>query len=510
MRALPDPDVPFLKLPPIYVTESQCEENDEAVEHVLAAGTLVLLIEVNAGQDLNDHGGDGPASHPPEPAWKTEPPGSKRQSKRGRRAAQSDSNPAEKSMETGHVLRLLLSPSPGAVVSLTGMARVAITGARLLDGTGSQPIDGQTILWEAGSITWIGPDAEAVLDHALLIPAEDGTVLPGLIDSHVHISLSPTLTGIYDIVEEPVARTLIRAANGAGLLLRAGITTARDVGSRAGVAIDVAAAQRDGDLSGARIVAAGRALTPPGGHGEAMSVLVHGREEVSDAVRAEVERGADLIKLIPTGGVLGEGAHGFEVVMTLDEVRTAVETAHELDVHVAAHVHGPEGIDLVLEAGVDTIEHGTGATRDQCERMREDEVALVPTLVPLVAIKQRELELSRSLMKRVDEVMAVHAASVATAIEVGVRVLPGTDAGTPFNAPGQLVQEMELLADLGMSNAELLVAATSAAADTFGWDDVGVLAVGNVADLLLVDEDPLESLATLSWPATIVQDGVVI
>ena len=390
------------------------------------------------------------------------------------------------------------------------MARVAITGATLLDGTGGEPVPGRTIMWEAGAISWIGPDADAVLDHALLIPADGGTVLPGLIDSHVHLSLPPTLTGIYDIVNEPVERSLIRAANSAGVLLRAGITTARDVGSRAGVAIEVAAAQRDGDLAGARILAAGSGITPPGGHGQAMGVIAEGPEEVAAAVRSEHERGADLVKLFPTGGVLGEGAHGFEVVMTLDEVRAAVQTAHELDMHVAAHVHGPKGIELVLDAGVNTIEHGTAATRDQSERMVEDGVALVPTLVPLAALRQRELDLPRELMKRVDEVQHAQSESAANAIEVGVRVLPGTDAGTPFNPPGQLVREMEMLVELGMSTSSVIAAATSQAADTFDWEDVGVLKIGNVADLLLVDGDPLEDLGTLSWPATIVQDGVVI
>ena len=390
------------------------------------------------------------------------------------------------------------------------MARVAITGATLIDGTGAPPVPGQTVIWEAGVISWIGPDAEAVLDQALLIPADGGSVVPGLIDSHVHISLPPTLTGIDEVGEEPVARTLIRAAHGAGLLLRAGITTARDVGSREGVAVDVAAAQRDGDLAGARLLAAGRGLTPPGGHGRALAVEVRGVDEVAAAVRAEAQRGADLIKLFPTGGVLGAGAHGFEVVMTLDEMQAAVETAHELDLHVAAHVHGTEGVDMALDAAVDTIEHGTGANREQSERMREMGVALVPTLLAVVALRQRELELPRDLIKRANEVAELQSGSVATAIEVGVRVLPGTDAGTPFNPPGGLVQEMELLVELGMSRAQAIVAATSAAADTFGWDDVGALSIGNVADLLLVDEDPLEDLGTLSWPATIVQDGVVI
>jgi imidazolonepropionase-like amidohydrolase len=390
------------------------------------------------------------------------------------------------------------------------MARVAITGARLLDGTGADPVEGQTILWETGVIAWIGPDEEAVLEHALLIPAEGGTVLPGLIDCHVHLSLAPTLTGIYDVTEEPVERSLLRAGNAAAVLLRAGITTARDCASREGVAIDVASAQRDGDLIGARIIACGRGITPPDGHGLAMSVQVRGAEAVAEAVRTEHARGADFIKLFPTGGVLGAGAHGFDVVMTLDEMRAATEIAHELEMHVAAHVHGPEGIDLALEAAVDTIEHGTGVTEEQSARMVAEGVALVPTLTALAALQGRELELPRDLLKRVEEVADVQKTSIAVAIQAGVRVLPGTDAGTPFNAPGQLVQEMELLTELGMTNGDVITAATSLAADTFDWDDVGSLQIGNVADLLLVDEDPLENLGTLSWPASIVQDGVVI
>ena len=390
------------------------------------------------------------------------------------------------------------------------MARVAITGARLLDGTGADPLDGQTILWEAGVISWIGADEAADLEQTLLIPAEGGTVLPGLIDCHVHLSLAPTLSGHYDIAEEPVERSLVRAANSAGVLLRAGITTARDCASREGVAIEVASAQRDGDLIGARILASGRGLTPPQGHGLALAVEVRGAEAVAEAVRTEHARGADFIKLFPTGGVLGEGTHGFEVVMTHDEMQAACETAHELDIHVAAHVHGPKGIDLALATGVDTIEHGTGVTAEQSAQMTEQEVALVPTLAAVAALKGRELELPRDLLKRVEEVSDVQAASVAVAIEAGVRVLPGTDAGTPFNGPGQLVQEMQMLVELGMSTSTAIAAATSLAADTFDWDDVGILQVGNVADLLLVDDDPLEDLGTLSWPATIVQDGVVI
>lgn len=390
------------------------------------------------------------------------------------------------------------------------MARVAITGAKLFDGSGAEPLPNQTIIWEASDITWIGPDDEAPTGDSLVMPAEGGTVLPGLIDSHVHISISPTPTGVDDVAEEPVSRTVIRAAHAAAVLLRAGITTARDVGSRASVAIEVAAAQREGDLQAARIIAAGRGITSKGGHGQTIGVEVQGAEEATAAVNEEFERGADLIKIFPTGGVLGAGPHGYEVAMTANEVAAAVDTAHDLGLLVAAHVHGPEGIDLVLDAGVDTIEHGTAATAEQAAQMVEDEVALVPTLAPLEAIRQREFDLPRDLVKRASDVAEVAAQSVAGAIAAGVTVLPGTDAGTPFNPPGQLVAEMALLADLGLSNSQVITAATSTAASVFGWPELGLLEAGKVADLLLVEGDPLEDLGTLAWPLTIVQNGVVI
>ncbi len=387
------------------------------------------------------------------------------------------------------------------------MTRGAITGATLFDGTGAGPRPATTVVWEGARIAWVGPDDDADLAGATVVDAGGGALLPGLIDSHVHLCLEPTPEGVEKVATEPTARLAIRSATAAKRLLDAGVTTARDMGSREGVAIEVAAAQRSGWMIGARVLAAGRGITPPGGHGWMIGVEADGPDAVRAAVRDEVERGADVVKIFPTGGVLGSGAHGFQVTMSLEEVAAAVDEAHARGRIVGAHVHGAEGVDLVLEAGVDTVEHGTGVTAEQATRMAAAGVALVPTLAAVDAIARHESELPEALVARAREVLEVAAAGVERAIAAGVTVLPGTDAGTPFNPPGALVKEMELLAGLGLGSAGVLEAATSRAAAVLRQEALGSVDSGQAADLVLVTGNPVDDLQTLASPRIVIQDG---
>ena len=164
---------------------------------------------------------------------------------------------------------------------------------------------------------------------------------------------------------------------------------------------------------------------------------------------------------------------------------------------------------MVLDAGVDTVEHGTAATAEQVARMAAEGVALVPTLLPLAALQRTAEPIPQDIQERAAEVRAVQSATVAAAIEAGVTVLPGTDAGTPFNPVGNLVAEMELLAELGLGNAGVIAAATSQAATVVGLEGRGVIAPGAPADLVLVAGDPTEDLSVLRCPSVIVQDGIV-
>ncbi len=387
------------------------------------------------------------------------------------------------------------------------MARRAITGALLFAGSGAEPTPSTTVVWEGAEILWVGPDGDADLGGATQVDAGGGTVLPGLIDAHVHLCLDATLDGVERVAEEPRARLANRAAQSARQLLDAGVTTARDQGSRDGVAIDVASGQRGAWMIGARILAAGRGITTPGGHGWMIGVEAEGPAAVREAVRTEIERGADVIKLFPTGGVLGSGAHGFTVTMSVAEVAAAVDEAHERGRLVGAHVHGPEGVDVALDGGVDTIEHGTGLTAEQAARMAAEGVALVPTLAALHAIVDRVGDVPPELAQRAREMLELAGDGVRRAVEAGVAVLAGTDAGTPFNPPGNLLAELRLLADLGLGTAGALRAATSQAAAVLRLDALGTVEAGRCADLVLVGGDPLADLGVLGEPRVVVQDG---
>ena len=390
------------------------------------------------------------------------------------------------------------------------MTRHAITGTLLFDGTADAPRPGSTVIWSHGRIEWTGPDAEADLAGAAVVDGGGTSLLPGLIDAHVHLCIDPTISGVDDLAEEPIDAVVARSIDSAARLLAAGVTTARDQGSRDGVAIGVAAAQRAGEITGSRIIAAGRGITPTGGHGWMVGVEADGPEAIRSAVAAEIERGAEVIKLFPTGGVLGTGSHGFDVVFTMEELVAACAEAHRHGVLVGAHIHGPQGIGMALDAGVDTIEHATGITAEQAGRAAAAGVALVPTLTTVDVISDHREELPEDLLARADEVGRFQADGIRAAIGAGARVLAGTDAGTPFNPPGLLVREMRLLAGLGLGNAGAIAAATSLTAETLRIEDRGVVAVGAHADLLLVDGDPLADLGALEHPRMVVQDGAAV
>ena len=380
--------------------------------------------------------------------------------------------------------------------------RTLITAAALIDGTGAvhRPgavlVDGERILGAGERI--VEPAGTAVLHF------DGATILPGLIDCHVHLTDAGLPDATVQDRDPPSLRTL-RIADHARRTLDAGFTTVRDVGGRDHLEFGFRRAVAEGLARAPRLVLAGKviSITTAGASAwQGMYRQADGPHDLVKAVREQVAAGADVIKLMATGAVLSPGhERPGAAQLTPAELRAAVETAHTLGRRVAAHAHGIEGIRRAVDAGVDTIEHGTHLHEDAAvmRAMATRGVFLVPTLkalagiadgagVPLdIAAKARDRRSDRDVTFR-------------KALEAGVPIAMGTDAATPFNRHGENAQELAIMVELGMDAMTAIRATTAVAASAIGRDDIGVLAAGKLADLAVWNGDPLDDVGVLERP----------
>ena len=329
----------------------------------------------------------------------------------------------------------------------------------------------------------------------------DATILPGLIDAHVHLSFdaSPDI-GALVRSDSPVTAAL-RSAMNARRHLAAGVTAVRDLGSPQGIVVDVARAVGTPLLPVApTILAAGQVLTITGGHGFFMGREVDGPDAFRRGARAEIKRGARAIKVVATGGVITEQGTPGATATTLCELAAAVDEAHKAGLRVAAHAHGTEGIKNALRAGVDTIEHASYLDDEAIELFLERNAWMVSTLVASERLMPHleDPDMPAHVRDKISDHTSQEAASLQRAIEAGVRVAAGTDAGTGYNPHGGIADQILLLERHGMKAERALSAATRHAASAIGLADThGLLAVGQPADLLVVGGDPLTNLAAL-------------
>jgi imidazolonepropionase-like amidohydrolase len=301
--------------------------------------------------------------------------------------------------------------------------------------------------------------------------------------------------------EETPSETLLKSARLARETLEAGVTTVRDVGSRDHSIFSLKKAIDKGLIPGPRIIGAGLAICMIGGHlRRFIAQEVEGVEQVRKAVREQIEAGAEVIKVIASGGVLTPGTSPDQAQLTLEELRSAVEEAAAAGRKVAAHAHGASGIKNAIRAGVHSIEHATLMDEEAAGLFEKHAVYMVPTLSALATtgacrrgcgIPDDALDKAKAMTKR-------HQGSFRQAHRRGLLIAMGTDAGTPFNHHGQNAQELERMVALGMSPMEAVIASTSSAARLIGIDDrVGTIEPGQAADLLLLDGDPLRKIDLL-------------
>jgi imidazolonepropionase-like amidohydrolase len=378
---------------------------------------------------------------------------------------------------------------------------------RLIDGTGRPPTAGATVRIDGGLIAEIGrADGPAPFDALEL----DGrTLLPGLIDAHAHLSSDvrrspgfgppPPLAG-----ELPRPRELgyFVLAKTAVALLAAGVTTVRDVGSYDDEAIVLREAVRLGLIDGPRILSCGRIIsaTAPGGAlFGTMYREADGADEMRRAVREQLRRGADYVKLMATGArsVLAEDPEPAQ--MTADELHAVVDEAHRLGIRVAAHVEGLEGARLAVAEGVDTIEHGLSLHREPrlLEQMAERGIVLVPTLSTFHDLAERFVDaFAPALVDQAKRQLDEAYLTLAAARAAGVTLAMGHDSGPPGDNAIELVR----MVDGGLSALDGIAAATQGSASALGLAGVGMVAPGAVADLVVVDGDPAADVRALHDP----------
>ena len=374
---------------------------------------------------------------------------------------------------------------------------IAIHQARLVDGTGAW-YDRATVVIRGAKIVAAGPSREVSIPAgSTRIDGRGLTIIPGLIDCHVHLCLGAEPDVVATVEQESPSYTLLKAARHAKLSLEAGFTTVRDVGARDHSIFALQRAITAGLVPGPRIVGAGLAICMIGGHARFIGQEVEGPDKVRQAVDAQLAAGAGVIKVIASGGVLTPGTSPDQAQMTMEELTAAVGAARRADKKVAAHAHGASGMKNAIRAGVHSIEHATLLDEEALGLMKRHGVYMVPTLSALATtaagrpgcgIPASALEKAKAMTKR-------HQGSFKKAHAGGLLIAMGTDAGTPFNAHGDNAQELERMVALGMTPMEAIVASTASAARLIGvHDSVGILKKGMQADLVVMRGNPLRRI----------------
>jgi imidazolonepropionase-like amidohydrolase len=391
------------------------------------------------------------------------------------------------------------------------METLVLVGATLIDGTGAEPVRGRAVVVEGDRITQVVHGARA--PRGRRIDLSGSTLLPGLINCHVHLCFGAEADPVRALKDEPPALTALKVLRRAHETVEAGVTTVRDLGGREYVELAVRRAIAEGLFPGPRILGAGRPVCMTGGHGNFVGREADGPDDVRKAVREQLKAGVDVIKLIATGGVMTPGVEPGSPQLTLDEMRAGVEEATKAGRRTAAHAQGSTGIADAVEAGITTIEHGIFLTDEIIAAMKRRGVFLVPTLAAPAAISGGGMAagIPDYMVRKSDAVVAAHVASFRRAHEAGALIAAGADSGTPLNFHGSLLPELELMVKYGMTPLEAIHSATSVAADALGLaGETGRLAAGYAADLLAVAGDPAERIGALADVRLVLARGAII
>ena len=394
---------------------------------------------------------------------------------------------------------------------------LVLRAARLIDGRGGAPIAPAVVVIRGERIEAAGR-GPAVPAGARVIDLGSATLLPGLIDLHTHL----TSTGIHwedELLKTTPGQAALHGAQNARITLMAGFTTCRDMGPTWPFTdIDLRKAIDEGVVPGPRLLASGNYVSPTGGAGDARQFSIYvdvpivknladGPDEVRKAVRTNLKQGADFIKILGTGAVLSKGAPPGGQQYSEEEMHVAVEEAARWGRHVAAHVHGTDGIKAAIRAGVHTIDHGSMMDDEAVQLLRTRHAYFVPTLYTSESISANP-SVPESEKARSRQITEVKDRSFQLVLKAGLPIGFATDAAVVPH--GQNAREFGYRVRLGQSPADAIASATRIAAEINGWSDrVGTIEAGKFADLIAVAGDPLRDVTELERVTWVMKGGVV-
>ena len=376
--------------------------------------------------------------------------------------------------------------------------KILFKGATVIDGNGKEPQKADLLI-DGGDILGLGHNISC--EDAKVVDVSGKTIMPGMINAHVHITFASRTADTFGTLDKQSDASLaLISQNNLLEHLRSGVTYFRDMGAPNHIDIDLRNARTQGIVQGPEFQCAGKVITMTGGHAWKMGRECDGCREVRKATREQIRAGADLIKIVATGGVITQGVEPGAPQLTYEEIRVAVEEAHKAGKKTASHAQGSTGILNAVRAGIDSIEHGIYLTDEIIELMIEKGTYLVPTLMAPYAICKEGIAagIPPAIVAKSNSVIDDHLASLKRAYEAGVKIAMGTDSGTPFNHHSDSYYELKLMIDNGMTPMDAICSTTKNAADLMGiLDRYGTLEVGKAADFLVLGADPLADITAL-------------
>ncbi len=396
------------------------------------------------------------------------------------------------------------------------MAYFIIHNGTLIDGTGSKPIKNAAIIIKDNKIEYAGPEDALNVPYANIpkIDAEGGFMLPGFIDTHLHIMNN----GFHmeDTMYNPLSLFFYNGLKNMRLTTNAGVTTVRDAGL---ADYGVKMAVENGLITGPRMQISITPLSITGGHfdfwlksGFDMKIsypgypdsICNGIDDVRRKVREVMRAGAEVIKVMATGGVMSANDSPEHPQFSMEEFRVIIEEARTRGLKTMAHAHGAEGIKNAVKAGIDSIEHGTYIDEESIEMVLEKSVYLIPTLITQ---KYNRIKAESGSLEdyRVDDAIRIadiHRENIERAYKTGVTMVMGTDCGVIDH--GVNLQELGLLCDIGMKPMDAIMSGTKVAAECLGWQNkIGTIEAGKLADVVISKKDPLSDIYSLGNPDNI-------